>query len=962
MDLFDLFAKITLDTGEYEDGLKDAERKTSKFADTLKNGLATAAKIGAAAIGTAATGIGALVKNSVDAYANYEQLVGGVETLFDSASDKVQEYAARAYETAGMSANEYMEQATSFAASLVNSLATTTEQVEGAVTEATIESLNKNLEATKDAQEKNLDIKKRAQEDELEAVEKSNNEKIKLLQESQEKELEDYEKLVDEKIKLIDKQYNENLKLVDEEKYNRLQAVQAEIDAINAEQAADDKAAQKKAEDEKKASLQEKINNAKDDEERKSAQADLDKYLAELEAKRIEESRKARIEELKTKKDEIKQEAEDKKTELKNQRDDEVAAEKEKSAAKIKEMKAAHADELAEQKEANSAIIKEMKRSQEDELQAIKDSNAKKLSEMKNYIAEQKKLVTDGTTNVINKTSEVYDQAADIADMIMTDMSDNVNKMGSSMESIQNAYNGFSKQNYTMLDNLKLGYGGTQAEMQRLLDDAEKLSGVKYELGNFADMAQAIHVIQTEMHISGISAEEAAEAVANGTMTEEEAFKAMGTTAKEAATTISGSFGAAKAAWENLVTGIANKDADFGDLINKFVDKVTVAAGNIMPVAEKALDGVARLVEGVLPIVANALPQLIADLLPTLMDAAISFVSTLGAGISANLEPLMDAAFEVVNSLISFITDNAPAVLTAAVAIIGTLVTGIADQLPTLVPMAVQLILDLTSSLIDNVDQLVDAAVAIIEGLTEGIINSLPMLLEQTPVIIGKLVAAFMDAFPALVDAAVTAVLDLNSTCIDLFPEVLDAIGATLGEIGMAIADGADNWNNTFEELGGKIFDWQEKVKEGLKDAWNKIIDNVTEFLTPAFDMGREFMENLIDGIINGVANIKEKLKDGLSKITDGVKDFFGGLFGDGIDVNANVDGSHAGGLDYVPFDGYIAELHRGERVLTATEANSYNQSEGKTVNIYQTNTFGGQNSLADQEKANQRLAAALTK
>ena len=122
MDLFDLFAKITLDTGEYEDGIKDAESKTSKFADGLKNGLATAAKIGAAAIGAAATGIGALVKSSVDAYANYEQLVGGVETLFKTSSDKVMEYAANAYETAGMSANEYMETVTSFSASLLQSL------------------------------------------------------------------------------------------------------------------------------------------------------------------------------------------------------------------------------------------------------------------------------------------------------------------------------------------------------------------------------------------------------------------------------------------------------------------------------------------------------------------------------------------------------------------------------------------------------------------------------------------------------------------------------------------------------------------------------------------------------------------------------------------------------------------------------------------------------------------------
>lgn len=655
MDLFDLFAKITLDTGDYEKGLDKAQNKTNKFADSLKNGLATAAKIGAAAIGAAATGIGALVKNSVDAYANYEQLVGGVETLFKQSADVVQQYAANAYKTAGMSANEYMDTVTSFSASLLQSL--------------------------------------------------------------------------------------------------------------------------------------------------------------------------------------------------------------------------------------------------------------------------------DGDTAA----------AAEKANLAITDMADNANKMGTSMEMIQNAYNGFAKQNYTMLDNLKLGYGGTKEEMQRLLDDAEKLSGQKFDLSSYGDIVDAIHVVQTEMGITG-------------------------TTAKEASTTISGSFGAAKAAWENLVTGIADKDADLNGLIDNFIEKVKVAAQNVMPVAEKALDGAARLIEGLLPIIAKTLPTVISDVLPDLMDAAISFVSALGAGISENLEPLMNSAFEVVNSLVDFIITNAPALLEAAITIMSTLVSGIAEQLPELIPAAVQLVLDLTTALIDNVDQLIDAGIAIINGLTEGVIDSLPILLEQMPVIIGKITAAFIKSFPDLVIAVIEAVNNLRFAVVDMFPEFVDSIGATMGEIGMAIQDGADDWNSKFEDFGGRLYDWTENFDKKMKEAWDKIIDNVTEFLTPAFDMGREFMENLIDGIINGVANIKEKLKDGLSKITDGVKDFFGGLFGDGIDVNANVDGSHAGGLDYVPFDGYIAELHRGERVLTATEANSYNQSEGKTVNIYQTNTFGGQNSLADQEKANQRLAAALAK
>lgn len=484
--------------------------------------------------------------------------------------------------------------------------------------------------------------------------------------------------------------------------------------------------------------------------------------------------------------------------------------------------------------------------------------------------------------------------------------------MGTDMELIQNAYRGFAKSNYAMLDNLALGYGGTQAEMQRLLDDAEKLSGVKYELGNFADMAQAIHVIQTEMGITG-------------------------TTAKEASTTISGSFGAAKAAWENLVTGIADKDADLDGLIDNLVEKVTVAAGNVMPVVEKALDGAARLIEGLLPIIAKTLPTVISDVLPDLMDAAISFVSALGTGISENLEPLMDAAFEVINSLVNFIIENAPALLDAAVTIMSTLVTGIAEQLPTLIPAAVQLILDLTAALVDNVDQIVDASVALIDGLTKGIINSLPILLEQMPVIIGKITKAFIEAFPDLVIAVVEAVANMHLAVVDMFPEMIDAVAATIGEIGMAIADGAHDWNEKFEDFGSRFYDWQQDFSQKLKEAWDKIIDNVTEFLTPAFDLGRQFMEKLIDGIVNGVTNIKEKLSEGISKITDGVKDFFGGLFGDtSVDLNFSANTRSAeGGSAY---------------------------SNGKNIIINQSNTFGTNQTLADQEKANQRLAAALAR
>ena len=168
-------------------------------------------------------------------------------------------------------------------------------------------------------------------------------------------------------------------------------------------------------------------------------------------------------------------------------------------------------------------------------------------------------------------------KAAEMMNMSITDMADNVNKMGTTMEGVQNAYRGFSRGNFTMLDNLALGFSGTKEGMQELLDKAREISGFKYDISSYADIVEAIHVVQTEMHISGITAEEAAEAVRNGTMTEAEAFAAMGTTAKEAATTIQGSLSMTKSAWQNLLVGIADENADFNALVINLVDSATMA-------------------------------------------------------------------------------------------------------------------------------------------------------------------------------------------------------------------------------------------------------------------------------------------------------------------------------------------------------------------------------------------------
>ena len=226
--------------------------------------------------------------------------------------------------------------------------------------------------------------------------------------------------------------------------------------------------------------------------------------------------------------------------------------------------------------------------------------------------------VTAFSASLLQSVGGDTEAAAKSADMAITDMADNANKMGTSIESIQNAYQGFAKQNYTMLDNLKLGYGGTKEEMERLLADAEKLTGVKYDISNLNDVFNAIHVIQTELGITG-------------------------TTATEASSTIQGSAAAMKAAWSNMLTGIADENADFDSLVGNLVESVATFAENILPRIEVALQGVGKLVQKLAPIIAEQLPGLIDAVLPPLLDAVTSLIDGIVAVIPELLPTLIEA-------------------------------------------------------------------------------------------------------------------------------------------------------------------------------------------------------------------------------------------------------------------------------------------------------------------------------
>ena len=265
--------------------------------------------------------------------------------------------------------------------------------------------------------------------------------------------------------------------------------------------------------------------------------------------------------------------------------------------------------------------------------------------------------VTSFSASLLQSLGGDTAKAADYANEALIDMSDNANKMGTSMESIQWAYQGFAKQNYTMLDNLKLGYGGTKEEMQRLLKDAQKLTGVKYDISNFGDVTKAIHAIQTELGITG-------------------------TTAKEASTTIEGSLKSVKGAWENLLVGITNPDADWDKLIQNLVDTVKTAGENLLPAVKSALVGVSALIRDLFPIIAREIPSLMNDILPSLLNAGANIINELIKGMEDSLPSIIDTINQMLPVIIQSIVNMSVSLAEAGTLILQQLLLGIQQNLP----------------------------------------------------------------------------------------------------------------------------------------------------------------------------------------------------------------------------------------------------------------------------------------
>lgn len=504
---------------------------------------------------------------------------------------------------------------------------------------------------------------------------------------------------------------------------------------------------------------------------------------------------------------------------------------------------------------------------------------------------EYMETVTGFSAALISSLGGDTKKAASVADQAVTDMSDNANKMGTDIGSIQNAYQGFAKQNYGMLDNLKLGFGGTKSEMERLLKETEKISGVKYDISNFSDVTEAIHVIQTEMGITG-------------------------TTAKEATETISGSIDGMQSAISNLMAGLGNSSADIGVLIGNVVEAFQNVIKNILPVIQNIVSA--------LPAVVDAIVQALGQLLPTLLEAVTSLFSQVVETILGLLPALIPVVVQAVLTIVQTLIENLPLLIDAAFQLVTTLIQGLGEALPELIPITIQAIITIVNGLIENLPLLLDAALQLIMGLAQGLITALPILIESLPQIITGIVNFIISAIPQIIQTGIQLLTSLVSALPDIInaivaaipviiqniinavigaiPQLIDAgiqlLVALIGALPQIITTIANAMPQIISGITGTLVNNIDKIinagvkllvalVQNLPAIISAIVKAVPQIITGLANAFGEYVstmgtigKNLITGLWNGIADagswLRNKISGFFGGVVDNIKDFFG--------------------------------------------------------------------------------------
>ena len=478
--------------------------------------------------------------------------------------------------------------------------------------------------------------------------------------------------------------------------------------------------------------------------------------------------------------------------------------------------------------------------------------------------------VTSFSASLLQGLGGDTEKAADAANLAMVDMSDNANKFGSNIGDIQNAYQGFAKQNFTMLDNLKLGYGGTKEEMQRLMDDAAKLPaamGKEFDLNNFADVTEAIHLIQDEMGVAG-------------------------TTALEASETISGSIGMLKGSFDNLLTGLGDADADVATLAGNVISSLETVVSNVGPVIEN-LGANMELLGPQIGTMLEGLVGTVASAIPGLLQAGVSMIGGLVQGISSALPSLITALVPGLVGLVEMVVTQLPVLMDAGLKAVAALAEGIASALPTLIPMLVQGLTDLVQAIIDNLPLLLEAGLQLVMGLAEGLIQAIPVLIQAWPMLISSLLTFVVGAIPQLIDAG----LQLFMGLVGALPDIITGIVAAWPIIITALVTAVVNAIPQLIEGGIELF-------MGLVGALPEIITGVVgaipQIISAVVSAIGNNVPRLIQAGIQLLSSLVSNLGPVIGTVVGAIPKIIGsivGAVGNGIGQMASAGGDLIRGL-----------------------------------------------------------------
>lgn len=531
---------------------------------------------------------------------------------------------------------------------------------------------------------------------------------------------------------------------------------------------------------------------------------------------------------------------------------------------------------------------------------------------------EYMEMTTSFAASLLSSLGNDTDKAADVADMAMVDMSDNANKMGTSMELIQNAYQGFAKQNYTMLDNLKLGYGGTKTEMERLLADAQKITGIKYDINNLSDVYSAIHVIQGELGITG-------------------------TTAKEAATTFTGSFMAMKAAAKNLVGNLSLGNDIQQPLLDLQETVHTFFVGNFLPMIGNVIKGIPALIEQGLSMMTLNL-NLLAGNADKLVEQGLQLVTSLITGIVNGVPFLIEAAWNVISAfgialletdwvevaqnlitnlrtgvdnaagqilgtdkniigaVLDAITKNLPQVLTKGTEILTNVVNGILSKIPVLISATGTVVNNFINKILQMLPEVLQSGVQMLLNVANGITNNLPEIVSSATQVIADFISTIGQNLPSVLRSGVQMLLSIVDGIINNLPQVVSSASQAASDFINTIGAHLPSILQTGIEILGNLASGIVRAIPDLVAQIPQIVDEVIGVFTNTdwWSVGM----NIISGIASGLAGAAGQLWDAVKGVLGGFKDRVLAFFGIhspsrwGIWVGEMIDQGFAKGIE----------------------------------------------------------------